>query len=338
MGALSSRFGSRFLVVTVLPNILLIGYVGILLAAGAPTHSPSLSRALAALDHLTVYRVAAIILGVIIISAASHPLQIPLIQLLEGYWWGLPFGRKMADRATRRFRDELTRVTSELDDMADPAELDWAARNSANRAQLRRDWLPGYEEDLRPTVLGNTLWKGETTAGGRYGLDLNVALPRIIPLMSPSVLAELSDRRNQLDAAVRISVAAGVATMITIGMLLRDGPWLFLALATYLLCWASYQAAIAAARGFSIILAAAVDLYHLQLFDALSLKRPAGIEEEIARNTVLTDFLRGYNLYHLSEASKGVMRYAAAETDNKGDTGQSAATTSPGSAGDSAGP
>src|SRR6202041_3452975 len=104
-------------------------------------------------------------------------------------------------------------------------------------ARLRKDWLPGDAADLRPTALGNTLWKGETTAGGRYGLDLNVALPRIIPLMSPSVLAELSDRRNQLDAAVRISVMAGIATVSSIGMLLRDGPWLFLALAAYLLCW-----------------------------------------------------------------------------------------------------
>ena len=155
--------------------------------------------------------------------------------------------------------------------------------------------------------------------------------------MSPIVLAELSERRNQLDAAVRISVAAGVATAISIGMLLRDGPWLFLALATYLLCWASYRAAVAAARGFSIILAAAVDLYHLQLFDALSLERPAGIEEEIERNKVLRDFLRGYHRYRLREADKSVLRYVAPKTDDKGDTGKSA-TTSPGSAGDSAGP
>ena len=39
MGAFANRLGTRFLVVTVLPNVLLIGYVGLLLAAGAPrTH------------------------------------------------------------------------------------------------------------------------------------------------------------------------------------------------------------------------------------------------------------------------------------------------------------
>src|SRR5580692_7887176 len=103
MEAFSSRFGTRFIVVTVLPNILLVGYIGILVAAGAPARSPSPRSALAAIDHLTGYRVAAMLLGVIVISAATHPLQTPLVQLLEGHWWGLPFGPTMAEHATRRF-------------------------------------------------------------------------------------------------------------------------------------------------------------------------------------------------------------------------------------------
>jgi hypothetical protein len=334
VGAFASRFGTRFIVVTVLPNILLIGYVSILLAAGAPERSPSLPQALTALDHLNGYRVAAIVIGLIVISAATHPLQIPLIQLLEGYWWGIPFGQLMADRATQRFRDELKKVNSELDGITEEDELDWARRNSASRARFRQYWLPGYTPELRPTDLGNTLWRGETRAGERYGLDLNEALPRIIPLMSPDVLADLNDRRNQLDAAVRISVAAGAATVISIGLLLRDGPWLFLALGTYLLCWASYRAAVAAARGFSINLSSAVDLYHLQLFDALSLERPANIDQERARNAVLKDFFNGDDL---SDKQKTVLRYVAPKADDKGCTGKPA-TASPGSAGDSAGP
>ena len=62
MGIFANRLGTRFLVVTVLPNILLIGYVGLLLAAGAPAHTPSLLQALTVLDHLTAYRIAAIVL------------------------------------------------------------------------------------------------------------------------------------------------------------------------------------------------------------------------------------------------------------------------------------
>jgi hypothetical protein len=117
-------------------------------------------------------------------------------------------------------------------------------------------------------------------------------------------------------------------------LLLRDGPWLFLAVSTYVLCWASYRAAVAAARGFSTNLAAAVDLYHLRLFDALSLERPAGIDDEIARNSVLTQFFHGYEL---TQAHKSILRYVAPKADDKGNTGNPA-TTSPESAGDFSGP
>ena len=308
MGTFANRLGTRFLVVTVVPNVLLIGYIGFLIAAGAPAQSPSLARALKALDHLTVNRIIAILLGVLIISIASHSLQIPLIQLLEGYWWGLPFGQKLAKHAIQRFRTELASANDELDKAAGSGEQNWAMKNSARQARFRKDWLPEYEEDLRPTALGNTLWTGETTAGNRYGLDLNLALPRIIPSMSSSILAELSDRRNQLDAAARLCVTAGVATVASVGLLIWQGPWLFLALALYLLCWASYRAAVAAARGFSVTLAAAVDLHHLQLFDALSLERPANITQEISHNTTLTKLFHGD---YLSQVDKNVLRYIA---------------------------
>jgi len=312
MGAFASRLGTRFLVVTVVPNILFIGYVSLLLAAGAPTHSPSLKQALHVLNGITGNQVVAIILGLLIISFASHPLQIPLIQLLEGYWWGLPFGPKMANRATERFRKELTKAQNELDKPESSAQ-DWWAKNAARQARFRQDWLPERKADLLPTELGNTLWTGETTAGDRYELQLTVALPRLIPLMSPIVFAELSDRRNQLDAAVRLCVAAGAATVVGVGLLLwHGGPWLFLALATYVLCWASYRAAVSAARGFSTSLATAVDLYHLQLFDTLSLERPLDITEERKRNKVLTKLFRGMIL---DDDDKKVLRYIPAKAD-----------------------
>lgn len=325
MGAFANRLGTRFLVVTVVPNALLIGYVGFLIAAGAPTQPPSPARALATLDHLTVNRIVAIALGLLIISVATHPLNIPLIQLLEGYWWGVPFGPRLANHATKRFLKELDKAEGELRKPTGSAGHAWATKNSARQAQFRKSWLPENREDLRPTDLGNTLWTGETTAGERYGLDLNLALPRIIPSMSSSILAELSDRRNQLDAAVRLCVAAGVATVVSVGLLILQGPWLFLVLAPYLLCWASYRAAVAAARGFSVTLAAAVDLHHLQLFDALSLERPANITEEVSRNTTLTRLFQGY---YLGPTDKTVLRYISPKADNKDDK-EKAATAPP---------
>jgi len=293
MEALTGRLSTRFLIVTVVPNILLVGYVGFLIAAGAPARSPSPTRALAVLDKLTAVQVIALLVGLLILSVATYPLQTPLIQLIEGYWQALPFGSAIADRCTDRFRLELRWVNQELEREGSEDEWDWAARQAYAHAVYRENWLPALEEDLLPTTLGNTLATGEIRACRRYKLETDVTLPRLAPLLSPASLAELRERRNQLDAVVRLCVVSGLATAISLGLLLRFGPWLFLTLATYVLCWACYRAAIAAARGFCIHLAAAVDLHHLQLYDALHLERPADMAAELKRNVILTDLFRG---------------------------------------------
>jgi hypothetical protein len=313
--ALTNRLGTRFLVVTVVPNILLVGYIGFLVAAGAPAHSPSLARAITTLDGLTVRQIVAVLFGVLIISIATHPLQEPLIQLVEGYWRGLPFGLAAASFLTKRFESEMSWAKEELRIASGKdGQLEWATKQVAAEARRRLHWLPEDEEDLLPTELGNTLRIGEIRAGERYGLLLDDAMSRLSPVLSPSSLADLRDRRNQLDAAVRLCIAAGLATAVGVGLLLRHGSWLFLAVVTYLLCWACYRAAVAAARGFSIGLAAAVDLHHLQLYDALQLERPANLARELEFNKKTLG-----RLFHgdqLSRKAKDNLRYLPAP-DNK---------------------
>jgi hypothetical protein len=313
--ALTSRLGTRFLVVTVVPNALLIGYVGFLIAAGAPARSPSLARALTVLDEFTLRQIVALAIGLLVLSVASHPLQTPLVQLVEGYWWSLPFGPAAMDRATERFRRERLWVRKEVARIQTLKQRDWAAEQSLIEARHRGYWLPRRDVDLLPTALGNTLRTGEMRAGARYGLQVAVAMPRLGPVLSPPSLADLRDRRNQLDAAVRLCIAAGFATAASIGLLLWHGPWLFLALGTYLLCWACYRAAVAAARGFSSSLAAAIDLHHLQLFDALQLKRPADLTEEIQRNETLSRLFRGETL---DEEEIGDLSYLPPKADEPG--------------------
>jgi len=311
--ALTNRLGTRFLVVTVVPNVLLIAYVGLLLAAGAPTHSPSLARALKVLDGITLPQAIVILLALLIISVATQPLQTPLIQLVEGYWQGLPFGAALANRFTNRFRRELRWVQQEMERAEEGSkekEWDWAAEQSYNEARQRQTWLPPIEEFLLPTALGNTLTIGEIRAGERYGLKLDVAMPRLTPLMSSGTLDELRDRRNQLDAAARLCVAAGLATAVGVGLLVWHENWLFLPVVTYLLCWMCYRAAVAAARAFSVSLAAAIDLHHLQLFDALQLERPASLVEEWDLNTKLDWLFRGTINQEVKD-----LRYVTSKTD-----------------------
>lgn len=312
MDALTSRLSTRFLAVTILPNVLLVGYTSFLVAAGAPTRSPSPSRALVVLNDLSVRQIIALLLALLIFSVATHPLQTPLIQLMEGYWQGFPLGPALAERGVDRFRQELQWVRHEIQQKGRKQDWDRAARQAFIEAGTRQYWLPAEEEDLLPTALGNTLVTGEARAGERYGLTTGVLLARLAPLLSPVMLAELRDRRNQLDAAVRLCAAAGLATAISVCLLLQDGPWLFLALATYVLCWACYRAAVAAARGFSNSLAAAVDLHHLQLYDALQLERPADLGAERIRNEVLSVLFRDGGL---TEHQLAELRYIPPKTD-----------------------
>lgn len=314
MDALTKRLGTRFLVVTVLPNLLLTAYVGFLLAAGAPTHSPSLTHALKALDALTGRQIIILLVAVLIMSVAINPLQTPLIQLVEGYWQRLPFGRAMEKRCTERFRRELQWVEQQIAEARNRqqrGEWDSGAERSFKEVLYRKNWLPSSEEDLLPTALGNILTTGEIRAGDRYMLNLDVAMTRLIPLLSDPTLADLRDRRNQLDAAVRLCVASGLGTAVGLGLLLWHGDWLFLPVGTYLVCWLCYESAVAAARGFSNGLAAVIDLNHLRLFDAMQLERPSSLAEEWELNAKLQMLFSD----QVDEEIAAELRYVAPKSD-----------------------
>jgi hypothetical protein len=82
-----------------------------------------------------------------------------------------------------------------------------------------------------------------------------------------------------------------VATAVSVPMLIRYDVWLLFSLALYLFSWGSYRAAVAAAKRFCQELAVAFDLHHLQLWDALSLPRPAHLRAERERGGDLCDVL-----------------------------------------------
>jgi len=296
--ALTGRLSTRFLAVTVLPTSLLVAYLLFLVAAGAPMRTPRVSEAVDALDQLSGRQLAVVVLLLLGTSIATHPLQVPLIQLLEGYWWRLPFGFLAADLATTRFREELRQIRRTL---VDVQRDDWFRSHTVDDASYRQHWMPAEEEELLPTRLGNVLRAGETRAGARYGLNLVETLPRLFPRMSPEVLAEIDDRRNQLDAGVRLCVVSAAATAAGLLLLLPTGSWMFLPIVTFILCWASYHGAVASAQGYSTTLAAAVDLYHLDLFDALHLPRPSTLREELDRAPAVQRLFRGESLSRQEE-------------------------------------
>ena len=71
MDTLTSRLSTRFLVVTVAPNVLFVLYVGFLLAAGAPARTVSLARAIRVLRAMTPTQFIVLLVAVMDASVVS---------------------------------------------------------------------------------------------------------------------------------------------------------------------------------------------------------------------------------------------------------------------------
>lgn len=277
--------GTRVNFVTTLPSLLVAVGVLLLVWSGAPSNPPDLARAVDELKGLNATEVALLILALICLVLVTHPLQLALVRLLEGY--GAPKSPLAPVRwlllQYHRYRwDKLNGVAN-----------DQAATDSDRLAAETRLWhdYPGRGA-LLPTRLGNVLRAAEIRAGSRYGIDAIVAWPRLLPLVSADLRAALDDQRNQLDIACRFCVTLFAGAVITAGLLVTQGPWLALALIPLALSLTSYQSAVAAARAYGESIKAAFDLHRFALLAQMHLPLPADRNTEITANEKLYLFLR----------------------------------------------
>jgi hypothetical protein len=292
MDTLLGRASSRFIFVTLLPTLVLAAFAGALLASGAPEQAPSATDAIDRLNNLTWRECVALLFVVIVAAVGLHPIQTPLIQVLEGYWLNLPWGETATTIATKRYEELFLKLKKDENKQpTDPASF-----RLASSARLRLDWLPDHRTKLLPTSLGNALRAGEERATARYGMEVTVAMPRLIPLLPPDQRDLLSDRRTQLDAAAHLCVMSLLCVLIGTGLLLPTGHWLYVPFVACLIAWACYRSAVAAARGYCTDMAALVDLHHRDLWCALALEPPSSLFEERQRASVLTAYLSGRSL------------------------------------------
>ncbi|MFJ8162419.1 hypothetical protein ACIRBY_16000 [Streptomyces sp. NPDC096136] len=279
---------SRFALVGYLPTYAALAYLGALLAARAPGGGIEVSLALSRLHRSSGAALAALALGALLVAVLLHPLQAPLVQLLEGYW---PRPARPAARCAVKLQERARRRTARASRAvaARPTEAE-EQRILAAAWQLARSYPPS-PVPLLPTALGNTLRAGEATAGAAYGADAVVWWPRLYPLLGDRVRAVVDDRRDQLDLACRLSVTAAATGVLSVPLVLGgDGWWPASPAAFLLAAWVAYRAAVAAARGYAEALSAAFDLHRLDLVTALHLPPPADSDAERVLNRRLTRF------------------------------------------------
>ncbi|MDO3685743.1 hypothetical protein [Micromonospora sp. C28ISP2-4] len=283
---LAVRLGARLVFVTVVPNVFMLGALGFLLAAGAPRRRPSWVAARETIDGMSFRDALLIVALLTVVSLATHPLMLPLIQVVEGYWSSLPGGQEWENWGRERYRRFWHLAETIAKDTGEP-------ENRRTEALRRMRWLPEDSDRVRATELGNVLYAGEVRAGARYQLRTDVAWPRLRRIIPEQTSAAVNDARNQLDASVRFCALGLLATVASLPMLIRYDVWLLFSFGLYLFAWGSYRAAVAAAKRFCQELAVAFDLHHLELWDALSLERPAHLFAERHAGDDLCEVLAG---------------------------------------------
>jgi hypothetical protein len=288
-GFLGRDLGVRFTVVGLVPTIAAGSVVAAVMLAGAPGQRPQWSIFVTKLGDLSAAEGGALVLAVVVIAFILQPLQVGLVRLLEGYWpesapfgWLAGAGRAVQGRRRRRL---AARATVRGTSAPSAGDLERMARAATQFYEL-----PSGDR-MMPTRLGCVLRAAEDRAGGRYGLDTVAAWPRLEPLVSSALAETLRDARLSLDAAARMCVAWGLATVVLVTMLAPYGLWLLLPLATFALAFLSYGGAVSSASAYGRGLEAAFDLHRFDLLKALAVSRPCSPTTERATNAQITTFL-----------------------------------------------
>ena len=96
---------------------------------------------------------------------------------------------------------------------------------------------------------------------------------------------------------VRICVLFALATVLSVGLLIRDGGWLLLVLAPYCVSYLAYRGAVSAAEEYGGALSILVDLNRFALYQQLRVPSPPDTLVEKDRNEQLMRLLGGEELY-----------------------------------------
>jgi len=284
--------GGRFFLVDHLPTYAAALFVLTLVWAGAPGSPPDFDRAWRTAAGLGTGEVLLVALAVTLGATLGHPLQLAVVRLLEGGWprWTTPVAR--ASRARQLRRRALLAERAELPEDADmePSNAEIQAAGLAG-TRLRRGFPPA--ELVRPTSLGNVLAAMEWQAGEPYGLDAVVAWPRLYPVLGETTRAIVTDRRNTLDGAARLSVTMAATAGTSAALLLPSaGWWACLALLPLAVARVAYVGAVRAALAYSEGVRTAFDLHRFDMLTALHLPLPEGPEAERALNRELSSAWR----------------------------------------------
>jgi hypothetical protein len=314
--------GKYFSIVSVLPSSVFVAWCYFLFAAGSWSGVPSLAT-LANNNPVKhpEYGIGALVLT-LAIAVIGHPAQFALVQLVEGYWGSSRPAKNLRARLVLRHLRRMGRLQahstsaqsvhdtlaaqtpshSVTDFLSGNGIESWGSEPALTvlRAQVDLDaWAaaegeyPNELTDVLPTRLGNRLRRYERIAGQAVHLPVLTWATHIGMVAKPEHTEYVNDQRTQLDLAVRMAALMGIATVLSFGLLWRDGWLLLLCLIPYVAAYVSYSGSIAAADVYGRALQGWVDLNRFRLYDELGLPRPVTSQAERDQNDKLEDLALG---------------------------------------------
>jgi hypothetical protein len=177
----------------------------------------------------------------------------------------------------------LARDRLELLKLFDYAKEEWEAREVALASQLQARFGVGA---IAPTAFGNIAESMQSYAFTRYRMNLTTFWSRLQPVLQKKSdsYGVLQDVKLQLDFLVACIWLASLTTLLWLIVLPVSNHvgWLVFLVAVVgpLTTWLFYRAAVESYVGFGEVVRTSVDLYRLELLDALHIRRPSGLREE----------------------------------------------------------
>jgi hypothetical protein len=217
-------------------------------------------------------------------ALAAEQLTLPLLRVLEGYYWPPGLARRLRGRHARR-QARMRQRWAELVQEAGLADLspETAIELSDAEQDLRR--VPSSPQLVMPTLLGNVLRAAEERPSVRYGLDVAVCWPMLWLLLDKDTREEVANARSALNGSVTLLLWA-VLSLVWTPLAWWVAPiGVAVALAVY------YVPVLSSGQVYGDLMASVFDLRRACLYDALRWPLPASPEGEPEVGRALTAYL-----------------------------------------------
>ncbi|HEX9945044.1 MAG TPA: hypothetical protein VGG03_23795 [Thermoanaerobaculia bacterium] len=294
LSALSGQFSKSLLLSTLLPVVVFVLLVLVLVMPQIPSTVPVVHW-VQGLD--SEWKLAAVTLAVVLLTALLHNLNGPVIRFYEGYpWCDSSVGR-------RRIRAHRQRMVSMLaqwrglwtllrdDEAGRHPEYEKAVDHWNDLGRALNTQYPDEPGAVLPTRLGNVIRSFESYPWRQYKMRAITLWPRLVARLDAAYAPQIDDAKSSVDFMLNGSLLCGVLAVLVAVVHLAfpvdlSSARVFVPLLLQVtlfggLAYGFYLAAIPRAQSWGIAVKGAFDLFRGDLLEALGYRyQPESLEEE----------------------------------------------------------